>query len=400
MNSGESEPVEQPETTGSSIHRTIKAQLPVRQAIAAGALLTSPYLIMNALATIVASYGLLANSTAVVIGAMIIAMLLGPIMGLALAIVDGDGRLLRRALVAEVVGAAIVLALGFLIGRMHGALPITAEILSRTKPNLLDLAVALAGGAAGAYATVSPRVSVGLVGVAISTALVPPLAACGICLSKGLMDLAAGAFILFATNLVAIQCASSIVLFAFGFHKVTHRHDDDKAYLGRLVVDAVLFLGLAVFLTFQLGSTVRQQQFEELIKSRLQKGLLAIPGTYLAETRFVAENDLDIIVAVIRVPNSITPEQTAKLQQLLPPRDSRRLELHVRSLLTKETTSQGYLHEITPLAPPADAVPVPQPVEEDPIVLPPIPGVPDGTSPEPDVNPQTRPGSHKDEGGG
>ncbi len=336
-----------------------KTQVQVRRAIDVGARLTSPYIAMNALATVVAAYGLLANSTAVVIGAMIIAMLLGPIMGLALALVDGDVDLLKRALIAEVVGAALVLAIGFLIGKLHSDLPITAEILSRTSPSLLDLAIALGGGAAGAYATVSPRVSVGLVGVAISTALVPPLAACGICLSHGLMEQASGSFTLFLTNLVAIQCASSVVLFAFGFHQVTNRASTGRGFILRLGVDAGIFLALFVFLASQLTSTVQQQQFKESVKTEIERGLTQIPGAYLAETRFRVVRGVDIVVAVVRVPNSITPAQTAVIQSLLPIRKGRQLELHVRSLLTKEATASGYQHELEPMAPPVEEIAAP-----------------------------------------
>lgn len=333
----------------------------VRRSISAGAHLSSPYVVLNALATVVASYGLLANSTAVVIGAMIIAMLLGPIMGLALAMVDGDTVLFHKSLIAEVAGAVLVVAIGATIGRMHSDIGITPEILSRTQPNLLDLAIAFAGGAAGAYVTSSPRVGVGLVGVAIATALVPPLASCGICLSRGLIPQASGAFILFATNLVAIQCAASVVLYFFGFHKVTQREAGDHTYIRRLVVDGAIFIALAVFLYNQLAATVSQRRFESLVRERLQRGLLHTAGAYLAELRFALQNGNQVVVAVVRVPNSITPAQTARLQALLGKPEGRNVELHVRSLLTKETTAEGYLHELQPEAPPADAPPAPIP---------------------------------------
>ena len=111
---------------------------------------------MNALAAIVACYGLLENSVAVIIGAMIIALLMGPITGMALALVDGDQLLLRQALLAEAAGAALVLLLSFTIGKIHAEMTLGSEILGRTSPNVLDLIIALAGGAAGAYATISP----------------------------------------------------------------------------------------------------------------------------------------------------------------------------------------------------------------------------------------------------
>ena len=96
------------------------------------AALNVPYLLMNALATIVASYGLLENSVAVIIGAMIIALLLGPITGIALALVDGDQTLLRRALLAEMAGALVVLTLSFVIGKIHGEMSLGSEIIGRT----------------------------------------------------------------------------------------------------------------------------------------------------------------------------------------------------------------------------------------------------------------------------
>lgn len=331
----------------------VKAE--VRQSIVDGSSLNAPYIVMNALATAVAGYGLLADSPAVVIGAMIIAMLLGPIMGLALALVDGDTQLLRTAILAEAIGAVLVVMIGVVIGRIHADIQITHEILSRTKPNLLDLAVALFGGAAGAYATASPKISVGLVGVAISTALVPPLTSCGICLSRGLYGEAAGAFILFATNLVAIQCASSLVLFLFGFHRITKRGEGDTGYARRLIIDGVVLLALAVFLYHQLASTIGQQQFERSVRSHLETGLEAIPGTYLSDVRYVDRSNKTIVVAVVQAPNSITPQQTATLQSMLTSDNGKPVELHVRSLLTKETTVQGYLQVIAPGAQPVDA---------------------------------------------
>ena len=111
----------------------------VRRKIHEGAALSIPYLVMNALAAVVASYGLLENSTAVVIGAMIIALLLGPITGIALALVDGDQSLLRKALLAEVSGVLLVLVIGFLIGKLHEGVSPGSEIMGRTAPNILDL---------------------------------------------------------------------------------------------------------------------------------------------------------------------------------------------------------------------------------------------------------------------
>src|SRR5665213_2653957 len=106
---------------------------------------------MNALATVIACCSLFANSSAGVIGAMVVAMLLGPIAGVALGLNEGD-RLLWGALFSLTLGIAWILAIAMVIGLIHRDAPLTGEILARTNPRLFDLMIALAGGAAGAIA--------------------------------------------------------------------------------------------------------------------------------------------------------------------------------------------------------------------------------------------------------
>lgn len=179
----------------------------VREKIREGATLNASYMAMNLMAAVIASYGLLANSPAVVIGAMIVAMLLGPIAGLGLAVADSDARLFLKSLVALLAGSLGVMAIACIVGLLHSTVLVSSEMMARTAPNLFDLMIALAGGAAGAYATVSPRLSVAFVGVAIATALVPPLATASLLLTRGDVPLALGALMLALTNMVAIQFA-------------------------------------------------------------------------------------------------------------------------------------------------------------------------------------------------
>lgn len=317
-----------------------------RAAIRDGSTLNTPYVVMNALSTVVASYGLLSNSAAVVIGAMIIAMLLGPITGMALALVDGDNSLLRRSLIAEAAGVGVVLVVATMIGLVHREIPLTNELLSRTAPNIMDLMIALAGGAAGAYATVSPRLSVGLVGVAIATALVPPLATCAICLARADFKLAFGGFLLFFANLVAIQFASSVVLWLHGFHQLTDRTADRKTYIARISFSVVLLIALAIDLFINFTRSVSREQVEATTRSQLERGLRQYPGVFLADLRFVPDHGSMIVYAVVRTPYSIAPPVVKSLQNLLPNIEGLRPELHVRSVITKETTESGYLHEL------------------------------------------------------
>ncbi len=315
------------------------------------AVFTAPYVIMNTLSTIVASYGLFQNSTAVVIGAMIIAMLLGPISGIALALVSGDNSLLRKALLAESSGVLVVLFVAFCIGIIHHDLPLTDEILSRTSPNILDLMIALAGGAAGAYATISTRLSVGLVGVAIATALVPPLSTCSICLARGETRLAFGGFLLFFANLIAIQFASSVVMVLNGYHKIGAHVLDRRLLAKRNAVSFGLLVILALILGVEFSQVIARQSFETSLRHNLESELRDYPGVHLADLRFKQDNHKTIVTAVLRTPNSFTPKQVAALEAKMPIQIGESMELHIRSVITKESTRNGYLHEMPqPLA--------------------------------------------------
>lgn len=175
------------------------------------------FTLMMAMSVLVAIMGLSANSAALVIGAMLIAPLMTPVLGIAASIAMALGDATVRA--AGTVTAATVGAIGvsyLIAGWLPGEL-LTEEVMARTAPDARDLVVALAAGVAGSYATARPDVSSSLPGVAIAVALVPPLAVVGITLRAGEADLALGALLLYATNLAAIVTVSTMVFIAAGF---------------------------------------------------------------------------------------------------------------------------------------------------------------------------------------
>ncbi|HZK13759.1 MAG TPA: DUF389 domain-containing protein, partial [Desulfobaccales bacterium] len=160
-------------------------------------------------ASLIASFGLIANSTAVIIGAMLVSPLMTPIIGISLALVVGDTPLLGRALRAEALGVVLSIGIAAVLGMFPLALQVTPEMLSRTEPNLMDLLVAVLAGFAGTYALIDARLSPALPGVAIATAIVPPLANSGLCLAMGAYQGAWGSFLLFFANFLAILLVSA-----------------------------------------------------------------------------------------------------------------------------------------------------------------------------------------------
>ncbi|OTG95439.1 TIGR00341 family protein [Acinetobacter sp. ANC 3832] len=285
----------------------------VRLNIQADALPSKTFFIMNALAAIIAGYGLLSDSTAVVIGAMLVAMMLGPISGIALALIDARWLLLRTALKTLVLGVIMIYAIGMIMGFIHFDLPMTNEILARTKPTAIDLMIALAGGAAGAFSAVSPRLSVAVVGVAVATALVPPLVASGILLAHGQFQNSANAFLLAFTNMVAIQVSSSLVLWIAGFRRGS---DEDVnslwGFFKRNSISLIILLILAIYLSLNLMQSVQKQLYETQIKQQISQNL-NINNNVIDTIQFDQRENFTIVRTSIR---GDTPPMSSEIEKI------------------------------------------------------------------------------------
>ncbi len=186
---------------------------------------SSAYLTLMVLSTLLATLGLFANSAPVIIGAMILAPLMAPIISLAMALVRQDRDLLTGSL--KTLGLGLLLALGC-GALMTGVIPlhsVTGEIAARLNPTLLDLGVAVLSGIAGAYAHAREEVARSLAGVAIAVALVPPLAVSGIGIGWGEWPVFRDSFLLFLTNLFGIVLAGNLtfLLLGFGPFRLAHR---------------------------------------------------------------------------------------------------------------------------------------------------------------------------------
>ncbi len=174
--------------------------------------------VLLVLSAVIATSGVIADSTATVIGAMIVAPLMTPILGTALAVVLADRSNLVRSVSLVVLGAVAVILIGLLIGSLGNSLDEYAgntQVSGRINPGLIDLLAALATGTVGAFALVRSDISDTLPGVAIAISLVPPLAVVGLLIGVGRYQDAAGAALLFATNFAAIVATGTVVLLAY-----------------------------------------------------------------------------------------------------------------------------------------------------------------------------------------
>jgi len=240
------------------------------------------YFVLVLLSCMIATFGLLTDSAATIIGAMLVAPLMSPILGLGLASIRGDTLLLRNAAAALIRGAVMAVLLSTVLTWFNAKLPfislqeLPAEVISRTQPTPIDLGIALAGGLAAAFALAQPQLSAALPGVAIATALMPPLCTIGVGIALNDWGVAGGAFLLFITNAVTIAAASIFVFFALGFNPP--RKDNERFIPRSLLISSALSLVLLAPLGIQSYLFVKdatlRAHIDEVVKARLAE----IPG--------------------------------------------------------------------------------------------------------------------------
>lgn len=220
------------------------------------------------LASAIATFGLIGDSVATVIGAMIVAPLMLPIMGLAFGISIGDRKAIGMSLAVAACGIITAVAVGYALSLAFvGVLDVegNAQIMARTAPRLVDLAAALATGLAGAFATGRRDVSDTLPGVAIAISLVPPLANVGILMAAGRPDLAQGSALLFATNYLAIVLTGSFMFGLMGYPRAVMAVVSPAARRGAIAI----VLMLTLFIIVPLAATSYSVAVDSIISGQV-----------------------------------------------------------------------------------------------------------------------------------
>lgn len=199
------------------------------------------------LSTLIAAGGLVQNSPAVVIGAMLVAPLMTPLLGTGLSLIQGNSVLFRVTVVTVLKGFLLAYLLGYLLALVVPNLSATSEMIARGSPGILDLVVALISGMAAAYAIGRPNLLSALPGVAIAASLVPPVATAGLATNIGDYGLARGSALLFLTNIIAIVLGTTIVFWMVGI-RGSHVHSQFNrwAHLAGIVL-VTITVGLGIY---------------------------------------------------------------------------------------------------------------------------------------------------------
>ncbi|MBZ0110889.1 MAG: DUF389 domain-containing protein, partial [Thermoanaerobaculia bacterium] len=267
------------------------------------------FISLMALSTAIAALGLIQSSTAVVIGAMLVAPLMTPLLSVGMSLVQGNLPLLRTASKSLTLGFFTALIIGFALGVVSPMPALTDELLARGAPTLLDLGIGFFSGLAAAYASARPGLSAALPGVAIAAALVPPIATVGVSLAHGAGRNASGAALLFTTNVVAIVLGAAFCLYALGLRSGP-RGERRPLWVRRSLIALVFALVLLAFpltsflvssLQERAGAPFAQLELEEALTTHLER----YPDIELQKLRTFSRTPLtfEITVAAPRVPD-------------------------------------------------------------------------------------------------
>ena len=266
------------------------------------------YIVFTIGACAIATFGLISNSSAVIIGAMLVAPLMLPLRALAFAALDGDIALFRKAFLSIVGATIIALFLSSLIGYVVDIPELGSESLSRTQPNLIDLGIAVVAGGISSFAKIRKGVSDVLAGTAIAVALMPPLCVVGLCLSQSDFYFAKGAFLLYVTNLLGITLACMIIFIIAGYNQVNHALGWTVALIGLILLP----LG-ASFLKL-----VRQAQLEMDISDKLVNETIIV-GEKVHHTKIDVDwtKSPPIIYVSLQTEKKIHPQEVSSVEEFI-----------------------------------------------------------------------------------
>ena len=289
---------------------------------------------MTLMACGIATLGLLQNSVAVIIGAMLIAPLMGPIIELGMGLATFDLRTVRAALKTIAVGIVLALVMAMLLVWFSPLKQATPEILSRTQPTLFDLLVAIFSGLAGAYATIT-RKGEAILGVAIATALMPPLAVVAYGLALGNWSIAGGAGMLFMTNMLAIALSVTVVARLYGFSGSDSPRQ--TAWQAGFIIGTFVLLSIPLGLSLQ--RIARQSQIEIAVRSALDQAANSVQGRVSA-LRVDTSGDAVIVDAVLMTPRFVHGLDQ-KLSKQLTDQLGRKIDVELREVVTTDDQSQS-----------------------------------------------------------
>ncbi len=271
------------------------------------------FYLMTFLAGVIITLGLMIDSSVVIIGGMLIAPFVWPILALSLAISMGRSRLLQTSVFTILKATLIILVVSTILGLISPELVVQSEeFLSRTSPTLFELLIGLAAGFAGAFIMAYPKMGSAIAGVTIAAAVVPPIAVIGLSLAKGDFDLVGGAALLYLSNLIAIVFAATILFLISNFTARTEQAEEKRksGFRWTMLFLVVIIIPL-VLITKEAVLEVKQSK---VIKNVVYSSL---ENVEILEMNSEEENGILTIDLTLTTMENITNNQIAAIEKIL-----------------------------------------------------------------------------------
>ncbi|MDA8084934.1 MAG: TIGR00341 family protein [Nitrospiraceae bacterium] len=313
------------------------------------------YFLTLTLASLIALNGLIQNSIAVIIGAMLISPLMGPMLSFGFAFTTGNMVVWRKSTRKIIFSVVLSIAVAFVVTLISPLKDITGEIMSRTRPNLYDLFIAFFAGTAGAVAICTKKNYLTVVpGVAIATAVIPPLSVTGFGLGIWNFKIAAGGFLLFFTNFVSIVISTCIVFFMYGFSPKYLKEEDIIRLKRRIAVLTGILLTISIPLVYTVYRSVLEVRERNQIQNALNRAFNEKGRSHLDTFTYAVDNNgrLDIspvIETVSYMKESEISDKERKLNADL----GREVVIHIEQILVQE----GGLKDLVGIKPTSSIAP-------------------------------------------
>jgi uncharacterized hydrophobic protein (TIGR00271 family) len=300
--------------------------------------MTLGYFMSLIIANLIALVGLITNSSPVIIGAMLISPLMSPILGVGFASITGDRLIWQKALKKLTISVILVIVFSAMATYFSPLSDLTPEIVARTTPNLYDLIIAFLAGTVGAVAICTKMNYLTIVpGVAIATAVIPPLSVAGFGIGVGSLNVALGGFFLFFTNFVAIVISTCLVFYAYGFKPQVPNEASGNIFKSRIAILFIVLFVISLPLMYTLKKTISEVRLRKNIQNTLRQAFdrqkLSRLSTFTYTTEGKGRIDID---AVVNTVNYMKDSEIDGIEARLIRALKREAKLHVEQVKVQE----------------------------------------------------------------
>ena len=272
------------------------------------------FFVLTIFSAIIITLGLIVDSSAVVIGGMLLAPLVWPILALSIAIVKGRTKLLQSSIATLFRSTVIILLISFVLGFISPEYALKgSEFISRTSPTIFELFIALAAGFVGAFVITYPKIGAAIAGVVVAAALVPPIAVIGLSVSHGNLEMAGGAFILYLSNLIAVTFSASALFIVSKFKGPSTEIGQDKRK-SNIRWSLIFLIVMAIPLLLITSEAIKEKKQQNTIRQIINA---KFPGASITSVDVEDKGEVVAIDVTIQHPDILTENQVNSLADIL-----------------------------------------------------------------------------------